>query len=124
MEDVTSGMMKADPIGGEFATGPDSFSPYIILDRLLSYSTSEDQGPPIAVLAFGPALVLQTMTLGRRIVTTGVAVLGCHVTGYAAWMSHVRHPPNLPSLEIKNRYLWRQTLYMEKIDVTMECFIL
>jgi hypothetical protein len=47
------GMMKADPIGGEFATGPDSFSPFIILDRLLSYSTSEDQGPPPPFLLLG-----------------------------------------------------------------------
>jgi hypothetical protein len=40
------GMMKVDPIGGELATCPDSFSPNIIPDRLLSYSTDKDQGPP------------------------------------------------------------------------------
>jgi hypothetical protein len=45
------------------------------------------------------------MNLGRGIVTMDAAVLGCHVTGYAAWMSHVRHPPNLPSWEAKNRYV-------------------
>ena len=54
------------------------------------------------------------MTLGRRIVTTDVADLGCHVTGYAAWMSHVRHPPILPSWEVKNRYVEANVVHGEK----------